>query len=180
MIDNKAADKLICDIAGGDMSALETLYRGLAPGVFAFARSIVRDDALAQDIMQDTFVRVYNSAGSFRPRGLGKAWVMQIARNLALDALTRRTASEPEEVIGERPAGDSTEDSAEARVMIGHALSVLTDAEREVIVLHAVSGLKLEEIARITGEPLGTVKWRRSRAMKKIRTAMAGGEEAAE
>lgn len=179
MIDNKAADRLICEIAAGDMSALETLYRELAPGVFAFARSIVRDDATAQDIMQDTFVRVYNSAPNFRASGLGKAWIMQIARNLALNAVMRRQDSEPQEVIEERAAGESTEDCVEARVMIDHALNVLTDAEREVVVLHAVSGLKLDAVARIIGEPLGTVKWRHSRAMKKIRTAMAGGEEAA-
>ena len=176
MIDNKAADKLICDIAGGDMSALETLYRGLAPGVFAFARSIVRDDALAQDIMQDTFVRVYNSAGSFRPRGLGKAWVMQIARNLALDALTRRTAAEPEEVIGERPAGDSTEDSAEARVMIGHALSVLTDAEREVIVLHYLQNLSAEELGEIVGLSASAVYRRLAKAKEMLRELLKGWE----
>ncbi len=179
MIDNKAVDRLICDIAQGDMSALETLYCELAPGVYAFARSIVKDDAAAQDIMQDTFVRVYNSAASFHARGLGKAWIMQIARNLSLNAVMRTAKNEPEDVIEDRPAGESTEDAAETRLMISAALDALTDAEREVLVLHAVSGLKLDAIAKITGEPLGTVKWRHSQAMKKIRSAMAVGEEAA-
>jgi len=180
MIDNKAADALICAVASGDMSALETLYNELAPSVFAFARSILKDDAAAQDVMQDTFVRVYNSSTGFKACGLGKAWIMQIARNLALNVLTGRTSNESEETIADRPGSESTEDTAEARVMISRAMDALSDAEREVIVLHAVSGLKLDKIAKITGEPLGTVKWRHSSAMKKIRAAMAAGEEAAQ
>ncbi len=179
LIDNRAADSLICAIGQGDMSALERLYSELAPAVCAFARSIVRDEAAAQDIMQDTFVRVYNSAGAFRPCGLGCAWVMQIARNLSLNALTRFSRTEPVESGPETAAADSTEDSAEARVMIVDALDSLSDAERQVITLHAVSGLKLDEVARVMNEPLGTIKWRHSQAMKKIRAAMSAGEEAA-
>ena len=180
MIDNKKADVLICAVAGGDMSALEQLYSGLAPAVYAFARSIVKDDTAAQDIMQDTFVRVYNSASGFKAQGYGKAWIMQIARNLSINYLTARTSTEPEELIAEHPSVDSTSDAAEARVMLSRAMDTLTDAERETVILHAVSGLKLERIAEIFAEPLGTVKWRHSRAMKKIRAAMAEGKEAAQ
>lgn len=178
LIDNRAADVLICAIGQGDMSALEALYSELAPAVFAFARSVVKDEAAAQDIMQDTFVRVYNSAAAFKARGLGCAWVMQIARNLSLNSLSRFSRTEPEEAISDAPADDSTEDSVEARVMVSAALDTLSDAERQVITLHAVSGLKLDAIARVMNEPLGTIKWRHSQAMKKIRAAMSAGEEA--
>ena len=178
LIDNKAADVLICAVGRGDMSALEALYAEMAPAVCAFARSIVKDEASAQDIMQDTFVRVYNSAAAFRPCGLGCAWIMQIARNLSLNALSRFSRTEPDELASDAPATDSTEDSAEARVMVMSALDTLSDAERQVITLHAVSGLKLDAIARIMNEPLGTIKWRHSQAMKKIRAVMSAGEEA--
>lgn len=178
MIDNKAADALICAIAKGDMTALGTLYSELAPGVFAFARSIVKDDAAAQDIMQDTFVRVHNSAAAFRPSGFGKAWIMQIARNLALNALKRYDRSEPEEAIADMSSPDSTSETAEARVMIAQALDSLNDDEREIVTLHAVSGLKLDMIAKILEQPLGTVKWLHAQALKKIRAVMASGEEA--
>ncbi len=178
MIDNKRADALICALAGGDMTALEQLYSELAPAVYAFAGSIVKNDSAAQDIMQDTFVRVFNSAASFRPQGYGKAWIMQIARNLAINCVTSRTHSELDEVFSEQVSADSTEEAAEARVMISAALKKLSDAERQVVTLHAVSGLKLERIAEIMEEPLGTVKWRHSQAMKKIRAAMSVGEEA--
>ena len=80
--------------------------------------------------------------------------------------------------IAERAADDCTADSAEARVMMLDALDTLSDAERQVITLHAVSGLKLDAIARVMNEPLGTIKWRHSQAMKKIRGAMSAGEEA--
>ena len=72
MMDNKTADRLILALAGGDMSALEALYSELAPVVYAFANSIVKNDTAAQDIMQDTFVRVYNSASSFKATGFGR------------------------------------------------------------------------------------------------------------
>jgi len=178
LLDNKAADLLICAVAQGDMSALEKLYCELAPAVCAFARSIVKDEAAAQDIMQDTFVRVYNSAAAFRPCGLGCAWIMQIARNLSLNALTRFARIEPQENAPETAAAESTADSVEARVMIMSALDTLSEAERQVVTLHAVSGLKLDEVARVLNEPLGTIKWRHSAAMKKIRAAMSAGEEA--
>lgn len=180
MLDNKRADALICAVARGDMTALEQLYNELAPGVYAFARSILKNDGAAQDVMQDTFVRVYNSAANFKPQGYGRAWIMQIARNLAINVLTSRRSTEPEELIAEQPSADSTEETAEARVMIARALDMLNDDEREVIMLHAVSGLKLERIAEILEQPLGTVKWRNAQAMKKIRAAMAAGEEAAQ
>ena len=180
MLDNKAADALICAVGRGDMTALETLYSQLALAVFAFARSIVKDEALAQDIMQDTFVRVHNSAAAFTPSGLGKAWIIQIARNLALNALRRYDRSCPEEAAAETAAPDSTAETAEAKLMINHALESLNDAEREIVTLHAVSGLKLDAIARVLNQPLGTVKWRHSQALKKIRAAMAAGEEAAQ
>lgn len=179
MIDNRDADKLICALAKGNMSALERLYTELAPAVYAFARSITKNDESAQDIMQDTFVRVFNSAGKFKPQGYGKAWIMQIARNLSINAVTSRVRTEPEDVLADCPSPGSTEESTETRVMLEWAMKCLTDAEREVITLHAVSGLKLQQIAQVMEEPLGTVKWRHSQAMKKIRTAMAAGEEGA-
>lgn len=178
MLDNQTADRLICAVGRGDMSALETLYTELSRAVFAFARSIVRDDSTAQDIMQDTFVRLHNGASAFRPSGTGRAWIMQIARNLSLNAVTRRP-TEPEELIAERAASDSTQDAAETRVLLLEALASLDDTQRQIVTLHAVSGMTLAEVAEVLGEPLGTVKWRNAEAMKRIRGIMNEGEAAA-
>lgn len=178
MIDNKRADALICAVAKGDNGALEELYCEMAPSVYAFARSIIKNDAAAQDIMQDTFVRVFNSAAGFSSKGFGKAWIMQIARNLSLNFLSRCDRFLPDDAVPEKASYESTEETAEARVMIQKALETLADDERQIVMLHSVSGMKLEEIADILDEPLGTVKWRHSKAMKKIRAAMSAGEEA--
>ena len=78
-------DALIKRIAEQDMSALETLYRDLYTDVFAYLLSILRNAAAAQDLAQDTFLRVYKSAAGFHSRGQGRAWVLKIARNLALN-----------------------------------------------------------------------------------------------
>lgn len=179
MIDNKAADQLILKIASGDMTALEALYNEMAKSVFAFSMSIVKNSQMAEDVMQDTFVRIHASASGFSATGTGKAWIMQIARNLSLNAVTRRASTEPEELIAEKASADSTEDAALSKTMLSEAMNKLTDAERTVVVMHAVSGLKMEEIAATLGEPVGTVKWRHAQGLKKIRGVFSAGEEAA-
>lgn len=161
-------DILIGRIAKGDMGALEELYNGLAKQVYAFALSISKNHQLAQDVMQDTFVKIYQNAKSFKQKGAGTAWAMRIARNLTYDVLASKNASFTQ--LEESMVADvSTEESALTRALLSEAAAGLNDAEREVISLHAVSGLKLSEIAEILEQPVGTVKWRHSQAIKKMK-----------
>ncbi len=173
-MDNKTADLLIRKTGQGDMNAFEQLYNELSKGVYALALSIVKNKSAAEDIMQDTFVRVYNAASGFNSSGAGVAWIMRIARNLSITAVSARI-SEPEEKIDEEKSYIGTEASAVDRLMLENALQALNDNERRIITLHAVTGLKLNEIANILDEPLGTIKWRHSEAMKKLRKSL--GEE---
>ena len=158
----------------GDMQAFEQLYNELSKNVYAFALSIVREKTAAEDIMQDTFVRVYNAASGFTAGGTGIAWIMRIARNLAMTAVTARK-TEPEERIDEEKSYSGTESQAVTRLAIEDAMKVLNETERQIITLHAVSGMKLNEIAAIIDEPIGTVKWRHAEALKKLRRVL--GEE---
>ncbi len=166
-------DVLIKRVSGGDTDSLEKLYNACAKGVYALAYSIVRSHAAAEDIMQDTFVRVWASASTFTAKGNGKAWIYRIARNLALNAVTRRKTDSLDAI--EEDSGTlltsnvSTEDAAVTGHSIEHALSLLSENEREVITLHSMSGLTLNEIAVLLDVPLGTVKWRHAQALKKLR-----------
>lgn len=167
-MDNITADNLILKVAQGDMSALEQLYNGLARQVYAFAMTIVKSPATAEDIMQDTFMRVYRSAKAFHPGGSGCGWVLRIARNLAFDALAKG-AEYPQELSESEADCRSTEESAVQSAALESAMDVLTPEERQVVTLHAVSGLRLNEIAAVLDKPLGTIKWYHSRALKKLR-----------
>ncbi|MBE6754729.1 MAG: sigma-70 family RNA polymerase sigma factor [Ruminococcaceae bacterium] len=135
--------------------------------------TIVKNHSAAEDVMQDTFVRLYGAAGRFRAGGMGKAWIMRIARNLALNAVTRGDYPS-EEPTAERASNDSTEDSAISSVMLERAMQKLGDEERQIVTLHALSGMKLHEIAAALELPLGTVKWKHSRALSVLRKELEG------
>lgn len=172
-MDNAAVDRLIKRVALNDMDALEQLYNELSRAVYAFVMTVVKDPAAAEDVTQDTFVRLYYGAKKFKAGGLGKAWIMRIARNLALNAVTRGTpVVSDDETETERPGGDNTESSAITNVMLANAMAYLSDEERQVITLHAMSGMKLSEIAEVLGQPLGTVKWRHAQALRRLREMM--------
>jgi RNA polymerase sigma-70 factor (ECF subfamily) len=80
-------------IAAGDMDALEWLYRELRVPVFAVALAITADRGLAEDVLQETFLRVYTRARTYRPGSTPRAWMVEIARNLALDTVRSAGAS---------------------------------------------------------------------------------------
>ncbi len=176
-MESREFDILIKSVAKGDSDSLEKLYNACAKGIYALAYSIVKSHAMAEDIMQDTFVRVWSSASTFTSTGNGRAWIYRIARNLSLNAVTRRKTDSLDSIAeqtGNQIASDvSTEDTAVTGHSIDHALSLLSDNEREVITLHSMSGLTLNEIAELLGIPLGTVKWRHAQALKKLRNMLS-------
>ena len=174
-MEQKYADILICRTGQGDMTAFEELYNQLSRKVYAFAMTIVKNSAVAEDIMQETFVRVYNAASDFKGSGSGVSWIMRIARNLAYNALSRRQA-EPEENIDTEKSSDNTECSVIERIAVEEAMDTLDENERQIITLHAVVGMRLHEIAQIMDQPLGTVKWRHSAALKKLRNILDESE----
>ena len=168
-MDSKAADALILRVSKGDMSALEKLYNAFAREVYAYAMTIVKDRDTAEDIMQDVFVKVWQCAGGFKAQGLGKAWIMRIARNLSLNAVTRRRDDGDEEQLETLPAPDRPEDQVVSRVAVSQALDTLTGDERQIVTLRMSSDMTLAEIAKVLGQPLGTVKWKHAEALKKLR-----------
>jgi len=167
-MENRTADALIRKIGMGDMTALEELYNALSKAVFAFALSIVKNRSVAEDIMQDTFVRIYNSASAFKVGGSGVSWVMRIAHNLAINAVKSRHYT-VDELEDDMSVVTNTDSAITDRITLNQALSRLGDTERKIVILHASVGLTLSEIAEILGEPVGTVKWRHSGALKKLR-----------
>ena len=162
-------DALILKIAAGDMDAFHTLYRAAHSGIYGFALSITKNPHDAEDVLQDTFLSVYENALSYRPEGKPMAWIFRIARNFALSKM-REKAKEPmsEEFILENTEAVSQLESVEEKETVKALLSFLNDDERQIVMLHAAAGFKNREIAQVLGLKLSTVLSKYRRALKKL------------
>lgn len=174
-------DQLILRALSGDMAALEALYDALEGCVYSMALSIVRNPSTAQDITQETFVKICTSGAVFTPQGFGKAWVLKIARNLALAVYKQNARFADMEYLPESVFSDENRlaDAQLDHIMLKMALDKLNTEERQIVLLHA-SGLKHDEIAPIVERPAATVRWKYAQAIKKMSRWMGGKNEGRE
>ena len=172
-------EALLESIAKGDQDALAALYDHARGPVYGLALSYLKNGHDADDVAQDTFVRIWEKAALYRPQGSPMAWILTIARNLALMRLRERgKTAELEQEEWESLSIPSPAVSAEERHVLQAALTALDDAERQVILLHAVSGLKHREIAELLEIPLATALSKYHRGLKKLRAKLEGDETA--
>jgi RNA polymerase sigma-70 factor, ECF subfamily len=164
-------DLLLRQVADGDMPALEALYRAMHVPVFAVALAVTGDRRMAEDVMQDAFVRIYHGAPGYQPGTRARAWVLKIARHLALDAV-RRSAREPASVMASQGAAPGGEPDA-VRLDLVNALLQLGMVDRQIVVLHDMAGLTHAEIAVELKVPAGTVRWRYRVALARLRPLVA-------
>jgi RNA polymerase sigma-70 factor, ECF subfamily len=157
--------------------AFEHLFEAHAESLFAFLVYRTGDRQLAEDLVADTFERVLRTRVRFDPRrGSEKNWVYSIAINLVRDEARRRgVEARAMERVGaheDRLPEDGAIASVDDRDALAHALSELSDEEREAISLRFGSDLKLREIARVLGESESAVEKRISRGLKKLRVSL--------
>ena len=170
-------EDLLLGVAAGDREALSGFYARTRTAVYGLALSYLRSGHDAEDVTQDTYIRVWNSAEGYRPQGKPMAWLLTITKNLSLMRLRER-----DKVVELPPedwntlAIDSPAVTAEDRQVLTAALTALTDQERRIVLLHAVTGLKHREIAQILELPLATVLSKYHRALKKLRNRLEGDE----
>jgi RNA polymerase sigma-70 factor (ECF subfamily) len=143
--------------ASGDLAAFESLVRAYQAHVFRFVRHLVGDPALAEDLTQETFLRLYRRLGSFRFQSKFSTWLFQVARNAATDELRRRQRRERLTELAPVPGPPSAPD---ARAELRAALAALPPALQESLVLVEVFGFAYREVAEVLGVPVGTVKSR--------------------
>jgi len=154
----------------------DALYREAASDVFAYAMTLLRDRAAAEDVTSAAFERAYRRQASFDPkRGTQRAWLFGIARNAALDELRarKRTAallSDPEDPAGavHDPDGD---EAVVRRAAVAAALAQLDPRERELIALKFHAGLDNAEIAKVLNISVANAGTRVHRAVTRLRKA---------
>ncbi len=174
--DPAALDALILRLALGDTEALSELYQDTKGALYGFVLSILKNTQDAQDALHDCYVSVWAAAGGYRSEGKPMAWMMTIARNLCLQRIRERGR------LCDLPAEDwepflrSREDiSAEDRFLLEQCMKILSDEERQIVVLHAAAGFRHREIAQMMGLALPTVLSKYSRSLKKLKNAYEGG-----
>ena len=177
--------ELIQRFINGEQSCFEQIIHRHKNKVFAYISLYIRDQALAEDIFQDTFMKVIQSVKSGRYQDNGKfiSWVMRIAHNLIIDHFRRikqmNTISNDEyesDLFNSRKLADSTvEDNLikrqiqkDVRKMISH----LPDDQREVVILRHYAGLSFKEIADITNVSINTALGRMRYALINMRKIM--------
>jgi len=174
--------ELMRRVAGGDREAFAALYDRLAPRVFGLALHLLRNRGDAEDVLQETFLRVWGRAATFDPRKCPpEGWVLMIARCRAVDRLRRRqpTADDPAEPAAEEPPGRELE-RAEVAGRVAAALAGLPAEQAEAIRLAFFGGLTHEQVARALAVPLGTVKTRIRLGMIRLRDRLGARREVAD
>ena len=161
----------IKEMAEGSGEAFRRFYAATDKAVYGLALSLLKDRHLAADVMHDTYIRAYEKAGTYRRKGKPLAWLLAITRNLCYDRLRQAGREFPSDGEGlpEPAAPDDVAGGSVDRMLLQTALSVLSEEERQIVILHAVTGLKHREIAELLEIPLGTVLSKYSRSMSKMR-----------
>lgn len=161
-------DELMERVAAGDAAAFGELYAATSSIVFGFALSIVGNRMDAEDVMHDAYIKAYQAAVSYQPQGKPLAWLLTIVRNLAYNKI-RQQKPTVDAQEAERYVAAGRDDSPLGRMVLQEAMGILDLQERQIVILHAVAGLKHREIARILQLPLGTVMSKNHRALAKLK-----------
>lgn len=166
---NKAEiNSLLLDISNGDNKAFEKLYIKTSRGVFAFIYTYLHDYHESQDAMQTVYLKIKKGITSYVPGSNGSAWILQIAKNHALNVIKARRQTVDIDGIAHKLSGEEmvySDQSSVMQVMRTH----LNDEEQQIVTLHVLWGYKHREIAKMLNCPTGTITSKYKRALQKIK-----------
>jgi RNA polymerase sigma-70 factor (ECF subfamily) len=181
----KSDEQLMAAVIGGDERALEALYDRYASQVRGFTMRILGERSAAEEIVQETFWRIWSRGKSFdMAQGSFKNWMFTIAHRLAIDTL-RRQKARPQVELDESKFGHIYNSTAESEAvkeqiwqderqrLLAEAVAQLPEEQAEIILMSYFEGLTRQEISDKTNTPLGTVHSRARLAMKKLRESLS-------
>jgi len=174
-------DTLMARVAAGEEAAFRLLVLRWEAQVRAFLIHMLGSLEEAEDLTQETFIKVHAQAGRYRGEGLFRSWLMRIAGNLARSRLRRRkilgwVRFDPAEhdVTDRGPTPEGNLEARERATMVRAALAALPERQREALVLHRYQGLKYKEIADAMGTSVPGVESLIQRALATLRGQLAG------
>lgn len=160
----------------GDDAAFDALVDRYYAPAMAMTRGRLRDDSLAQDVVQETFIRVLRERRRYDPGRSFAGWFYTILRNMATDAMRRRIRHrEKLEVLaaGERGAPRIAANYSDCEAL----LSALSAEDREVLICHYIHGMSVREVGELLGISMEAAKKRVQRALKKLKAAVSQNED---
>ncbi|TML20947.1 MAG: sigma-70 family RNA polymerase sigma factor [Actinobacteria bacterium] len=175
-------EAVIALIARSNEQALGELYDRFGRVAYGLALRILRDDALAEDAVQEAFLSAWRRADTFMPeRAKASTWLLTIVHRRAVDLVRReeRRRAEPIEAAGDRPSDGPAEDLVWLRYereRVQAALRQLPDQQREALELAYYGGFTQSELAERLGQPIGTIKSRMFSGLGRLRELLAEPE----
>ena len=166
--------RLMDRVRARDATAFEALYDGYHRLVFGIGLRMLGDPAMAEDLTQNVFLKVWTSPDAFRG-GSFVAWVSRVARNRALDILRSRAVHPETAIPADLPLDGALDDAVFARIdaeRVRDALATLPSEQRSLIELGFFGGVTHQELARQTDTPLGTVKTRIRSGLRRMRESL--------
>src|SRR5215203_4892479 len=189
--DGPSDEQLMTNLDGPEVEvALSKLYDRYSRTVFGVGLKILGDRSMAEELVQEVFLKVWRSSGTFDPsRGSFSTWLYRVTRSVALDLYRKRARRVRPVSDGDPYVGSARDSSAGPQELVdeswlswrvSRALEVLDASHREVIDLAYFGGLSQREISERTGVPLGTVKSRTASAFERLRGELAIGDTSRE
>ena len=174
-------DALLLRAGKGDVRAFEELYGATSRKLFAAAFFILKDEAIAEEVLQEACIKIWHHAGSFDPqKASALTWMNRVVRNRALDVI-RSQKARPEEVAvewegpefaAENPGPMDLADIAVSSEHLSECLKELQEQQRQVILMAYLYGHTHDELSTITGSPLGTIKAWIRRGLERLRQCL--------
>jgi RNA polymerase sigma-70 factor, ECF subfamily len=183
--DTSALVSLLEAVATGDRASFHTLYRRTASSLFGVALSILRRRDLAEDVVQESYLRIWKNAGQFRAdRGTPMTWMITIVRNLAIDRLRSAAQERNEDDVLDTIAADLPDPvmalaDREDEARLARAIAALDPDKRALLVAAYIRGESRAELARRFNAPVNTIKTWLHRTVAELRAMIEAEREAA-
>lgn len=161
----------------GDEEAFEVVYNLTKKQVFFTIYAIIKDYGLAEELMQDTYIKIRQNISKYHLNTNANAWIVYIARNLSINAYHKRKRETiTDELENEFLFHSSNEETMLNNLLLKKLLTLLNVDERQVMMLHTL-GYKHREIATQINKPIGTVLWLYNKAIKKLNKEVVKNEK---
>jgi RNA polymerase sigma factor (sigma-70 family) len=174
-------ETLLAGMADGDQSAASAFVRRYQARVYGLALTIVHVPAVAEEVAQDVFLKAWRHATTYDPRrGRVSTWLLTITRNAAVDTVRYRHEDpmDPDLLMAVlAPRNASSDEDPDTSLMLRHALADLPPEQSGPILLMTFQGLTAQEIATRDGVPLGTVKTRVRRGLRRLRDGLGANHD---
>lgn len=170
-------------LAKGNKDMLHAIYDAYGRLIYTIVYDILKNREDAEDVTSEFFIKLIWAAGTYQKKTSHRAWLIRIARNMAIDLLRKRgheyllyeTEDAPQDKLEEGGMAE-TASTVEEHVILAEdmrqAMQTLSDREREVLDLKLAGELKFRDIAEVLGQPLGTVTWLYNQGIKKLRRCL--------